>query len=87
MRSSRRQFEEFQRSTVWTDLKETILLRLSMVRDELERQGVEREQDLVNKGRAEELRWINDLPDEIIKQWEQINKEERDAVQDSESED
>lgn len=87
MRSSKRQVEEFLKSTIWTDLKEMILLRLSDVRDELEHPEMSREQDLMNKGRAEELRWVNELPQELYNQWEQINKEEQDdIIQNSESE-
>jgi len=55
------QLEEFGESVVWREMKDTFLMRLSAVRDDLEDPNGTREDDLRNKGRAEELRFASEL--------------------------
>lgn len=81
MKSTLVQFMEFRSSTVWADIRSILLERLSVVRDELEvvSTKVLDEQllvDLVNKGRAEELRFVSDIVDYIIDKWDELKEGE-----------
>lgn len=78
MKANKRDFLDLVNSIAWKDLAELINERLQDVRDELENPQTSHEIDLMNKGRAEELRWSMDLPGEILKVWDQIKKENKD---------
>jgi hypothetical protein len=83
MNSSKKQFEEFLQNTVWRDIKDILLLRRSDIRDQLEGGTaadidvyVEMRETARLRGRAEELRFITDLPNEIVNNYDQYSKEE-----------
>lgn len=79
MQASKREWEEFLKSSVWRDFRQELLLRRSDVRDRLE-QGVnletgtkltveEQEQE---RGRAIELKFMADFPDFVVSNWDNI---------------
>jgi hypothetical protein len=82
MQATKVQFEDFVRSLVYKDIKVLLLSRLSIVRDDLEKviPGLSATEqamiDLVNKGRAEELRYAAELAEVIVENWEEYTKEE-----------
>jgi hypothetical protein len=74
------QYKEFQESFVYRDIKDILLRRLALVRDDLEGQQFKTldEQtmsDLINKGRAEELRYISVMVEDIINNWDEYTKQ------------
>jgi len=77
MRSTKANFVEFISGNVWKDMKNIIALRLSECRDMLEA-GIDADINRirVEQGRAEEMRYILSLPDNIIEDWENLNEEE-----------
>lgn len=83
MQSSKKQFEEFLQTTVWRDLRDLFLLRRSEIRDQLEG-GASADVDVYAevretarlRGRAEELRYATELPNEIVTNYDQYFKEE-----------
>ena len=85
MRASKLQFEEFGRSVAWLDIKKLLLLRRSDIRDALE-DGVasnvdpntEMRESARMRGRAEELKFITELPEFIVKTYDQLTEEEDD---------
>ena len=85
MRASKIQFEEFGRSTAWQDIKKLLLLRRADIRDALE-EGVaedispetEMRESARMRGRAEELKFITELPEFIVKTYDQLTEEEGD---------
>ncbi len=76
MRSTKIQFMEFIDSNVWTDIRNILLIRLNDCRDSLEtgiNSGIE--EIRIEQGRAEELRYILDLPRSIVEDWESLNED------------
>jgi len=63
--------EAFKKSQEWREARKTFLLRLSSVRDDLEDPKSTRDSDLINKGRAEELRFASDIVDLLIAEAEE----------------
>ena len=82
MNSTEGQLREFKDSVIWADIKRFLLERLEGVRDNLE--GNTKVLDLINdvkdtmlnRGRAEEIRFLLDLPDVIIANYKIFAKEE-----------
>lgn len=85
MRATLVQFIEFKDTFVYRDIKDILLKRLAVVRDDLEVQQFKTfdEQamsDLINKGRAEELRFMSSMVDDIITNWNEYTKIEREET-------
>ncbi len=76
------QLEQFKGSLLHKDIRKTFLLRLSLVRDELENPESTHESDLRNKGRAEELRFAADIVDLLIMDAEEDIAQEKEVEDD-----
>ena len=74
MNSTEGQLKEFVTSFIWQDLRLAILTRLSVVRNDLEYMPDDAENETREtarlRGRAFELRFLADLPGELISQIE-----------------
>ena len=76
-RASKQQHEDFREGTIWADIKQFLAERLEQIRDELENppplpfyEGVKNTD--INRGRAEEIRMLLDLPELIISDLQEI---------------
>ena len=72
MKSTEAQFRDFTSSLIWQDLRLAILTRLSAVRNDLEFMPLDAGplEGAYARGRASELRFLADLPGELITQVE-----------------
>lgn len=92
MRSTQEQLKEFEKSLIWLDIKDFLTTRLEAVRDELE--GNTKILDLfndvkdtmLNRGRAEEIRFLLDLPNVLATNYKALVKEDSDGGRSGESE-
>ena len=73
MRATKAQFEEFERSIIWLDLRDFLKDRLEGIRDELEDSPLDLISDVKNtmwnRGRAEEVRILLDLPKMLVENY------------------
>lgn len=83
MRATKMQFSDFVQSVMWEDLKKILLLRRSEIRDTLEEGSpadidpqVEMRESARLRGRSEELKYIVDLPQLIVDNYDEFNREE-----------
>lgn len=77
MKATKIQYREFSSSFVWEDLKTILKERLKDIRDQLERAtsgdpAQEMHRIAQNRGRAEELRYLLELPGFIIENFESL---------------
>ena len=83
MRATQEQLREFEKSLIWLDLKDFLTARLEGIRDELEGNGkvlglFDDVKDIMwNRGRAEEVRFLLDLPEVLAKNFKIFGKEEK----------
>lgn len=83
MRATKNQFSDFVQSVMWEDLKKILLLRRSEIRDTLEEGSpadidpqTEMRESARLRGRSEELKYIVDLPQLIVDNYDEFNREE-----------
>ncbi len=76
------QLVEFKQTSIHKEIKDTLLMRLSTVRDDLENPNLSREDDLRNKGRAEELRFAADIIDLLIEEIKEDIEQEKEVSED-----
>lgn len=74
MKAPKERWNEFLQSDVWADLKTVLLQRLSSVRDTLE--VCDKETFQHEQGRAEELRFLIDMPAEIYRNFDEYKQEQ-----------
>jgi hypothetical protein len=83
MRITQGQAKEFKEGLIWADIKEFLTARLEGVRDGLE--GNTKVLDLfsdikdtmINRGRAEEIRFLLDLPNLMVENYKAFAGEEK----------
>jgi hypothetical protein len=88
MRVSKAMLEEFKDNHCWLDMIDFLKLRLSGIRDELEIGETKLDvfsayrKDCHDRGRSEEIRFLLELPDRLIENWESITGEKKEKGED-----
>ncbi len=81
MQASKREWEEFLRSNVWADFRRELLMKRSIIRDELEEGSNPTFSDEFKRGEAKQLREIAELPDVIVQNYDTFKREDEDDLE------
>jgi len=75
--ATKRQLEDLKTHPAWMEMKQLLLDRLMIIRNELEASNMSEVDTAIRRGECKNIRFVTELPDMIIRDFEEGKGEEQ----------